>query len=287
MNLQQFFQTYPTDESCLQKLFSLKYGYKPYCLLCGKRRSFKKLAGRPVYQCGGGHQISPLAGTIFENSSTHLQLWFYAIFIMTITRSGISAKALQRELKVTYKTAWRMMKQIRSVMGKEDGEMLDGIVEVDEAFMGGNGTNRAYEWKADKKKEVIIGIVQRQGKAYLKHVPDNSKMSLVNQIVEHIDPKATIMTDEYPGYGTLYKKGYTHYSVHHASKEYVRNKIYHTNSVEGLWGRIKPAIKGVYRKVSPKYLESYMDEYCFRYNNRKNPDEMFDILLAQITSVRA
>lgn len=283
MNLRDFFEIYSTDERCLYKLFSLKYGFKPYCSFCKRRRSFKKLDGRPVYQCGGGHQISPLAGTIFENSSTHLQLWFYAIFIMTVTRSGISAKALQRELKVTYKTAWRMMKQIRMAMGKEEGNLFSGIVEVDETYVGGKGINRAYEWRQGrKKKEVLMGMVERGGRARISHIESASHTILINQIKEHIDPRAHVMTDDASSYNSLYRHGYfKHYTVDHSAKEYVRNKLFHTNSVEGLWGRIKPAVKGVYRNVSPKYLESYMDEYCFRYNNRKSPDEMFELILSQ------
>lgn len=284
MNLKDFFEIYPTDERCLYKLFSLKYGFKPYCSFCKKRRSFKKLVGRPVYQCGGGHQISPLAGTIFENSSTHLQLWFYAIFIMTVTRSGISAKALQRELKVTYKTAWRMMKQIRSVMGKEEGGLLEGIIEVDESYFGGKGVNRAYEWhQGKKKKQVLMGIVQRQGGASIKHISHAGKKILMKGIKDRVSPRSHIMTDDSPMYNDLYQYGYfNHHTVDHSAKEYVRKQLFHTNSVEGLWGRIKPAVRGVYRNVSPKYLESYMDEYCFRYNNRKNPDEMFEMILKQV-----
>lgn len=284
MILKDFIQEYSSDEACLDKIKSVRFDFKPYCAGCDKRRSFRKINGRPVYQCGGGHQISPLAGTVFEKSTTPLQYWFYAMWLMTATRGGISAKQLQRELGVTYKTAWRMAKQIRILMGKNKDQPLDGIVEVDESYFGGKGINRAYEWKQGKRtKDIVMGMVQRSGKAYMKHIPHATKEILVKEVKEHVDPNAHVMTDEHPGYKSLYQEGYfKHYTVNHAAKEYVRKRLFHTNSVEGLWGRIKPGIKGVYRKVSGKYIESYMDEYCFRYNNRKTPDQMFDLLLAQI-----
>jgi len=281
MNLKEFFEKYPDDEACLNKIMSVKYGFKPYCVGCGRRRSFKKKAGRPVYQCGGGHQISPLVDTIFEKSSTKLQLWFFAIHLMLVTRSGISAKSLQRELGVTYKTAWRMMKQIRILMGKRDNRKLKGVVEVDESFFGGKGMNRKYVPHFNEKpKDIIMGMIERDGEVVMKKIETTGRIALWEQIDKNIDRSATVMTDQFMGYKNIHQMGYDHYAVDHG-KTYVVGKT-HTNNIEGLWGRIKPGIKGVYRKVSSKYIESYMDEYCFRYNNRKTPDEMFDILLAQI-----
>lgn len=281
MNLITFLQQYPNQEICLSKVMNLRYGFKPYCRKCRCRRAFRKVKGRLVYQCENSHQICPLAGTILENSTTPLQLWFYAIFIMTKTRSGISAKTLQREIGVTYKCAWRMMKQIRIAMGKDSDGILKGIVEVDESFFGGKGYNRRYIPDFNSKpKDIIMGMVERGGNVRMMKIESTSKQELTEQIQKHIDTTATVMHDQFAGYKYLHNLGYDHHAVNHG-KTYVVGKT-HTNNVEGLWGRIKPGIKGVYRKVSSKYIESYMDEYCFRYNNRKTPDEMFDLLLAQI-----
>ncbi|MGH7202933.1 MAG: IS1595 family transposase [Candidatus Levyibacteriota bacterium] len=284
MILKEFLEQYSTSEACLDKIKSVRFGFKPFCNGCDRRRSFRKIKGRPVYQCGAGHQISPLVDTVFEKSTTPLQYWFYAMWLVGATRGGISAKQLQRELGVTYKTAWRMMKQIRILMGKDKDEKLDGIVEVDESYFGGKGMNRAYEWEQCKRsKDIVMGMVQRSGKAYMKHIAHANKETLVKEVKEHVSAKAHVMTDEHPGYKSLYQEGYSnHHTVNHVAKEYVRKRLFHTNSVEGLWGRIKPGVKGVYRKVSGKYIESYMDEYCFRYNNRKSPDQVFDLLLARI-----
>lgn len=281
MILKEFFKQYSNDEACLQKIFSVRFGFKPFCKECENRQKFTKIKGRPVYQCGSGHQISPLANTVFEKTTTSLQLWFYAIYLMTTTRGGISAKQLERELGVTYKTAWRMMKQIRILMGKRDGSLLKGTVEIDESFFGGKGHNRKYVPHFNEKpKDIIMGMIEREGQVVMKKIESTGRQALWEQLKKHVDPTATVMTDQYMGYKNIHQMGYDHHAVDHG-KTYVVGKT-HTNNVEGLWGRIKPGIKGVYRKVSSKYIESYMDEYCFRYNNRKSPEQMFDLLLAQI-----
>lgn len=141
-NLGTFLKKYHNDDACLEHLKSLKYPQGVFCDKCQAIKNFSKIKDRPVYQCSCGYQISPLASTIFEKSTTPLQYWFYAIFLMSVTRSGISAKQLQRELGVTYKTAWRMFKQIRLLMANTSNngniDLLDGTVEVDETFIGGD-----------------------------------------------------------------------------------------------------------------------------------------------------
>lgn len=126
MNLALFLKKYRSDEACLEKIRKIVFPQGITCKNCKVVTKFTKVTGRPVYQCSCGYQVSPLAGTVFEKTTTPLQYWFYALWLMTATRGGISAKQLQRELGVTYKTAWRMMKQIRILMGKRDGS-LHGI----------------------------------------------------------------------------------------------------------------------------------------------------------------
>lgn len=117
-SLKSFLEKYHNDEVCLEEIFRLKYPNGAFCEKCQQVSKFYKIAKRPVYQCSCGFQISPLAGTVFEKTTTPLQYWFYAIFMMANTRSGVSAKTLQREIGVTYKTAWRMFKQIRILMAE-------------------------------------------------------------------------------------------------------------------------------------------------------------------------
>lgn len=246
-----------------------------------------------VYQCSCGYQISPLAGTVFEKTTTPLQYWFYAIFLMTNTRSGVSAKQLQRELGVTYKTAWRIFKQIRILMANANnsGGLLDGTVEVDETFIGGKGANRRFKPNFNLiPKQVVMGMVQRNmegkggNKAYLKHIPNTGKWSLLKQIKNNVDPQARVITDEYYGYTQLKYHGYKHQFVKHKDT-YVVGDIY-TQNVEGLWSIVKRGIYGVYRVVSKKYLQAYIDEYSWRYNNRKYEDQMFERLLKEVASVK-
>jgi ISXO2-like transposase domain len=233
MILKEFLATYSSSEARLRKLMSIRYGFKPYCAVCKRRRSFKKMKNRPVYQCGGGHQVSPLAGTVFEKTTTPLQYWFYAMWLMTATRGGISAKQLQRELGVTYKTAWRMAKQIRILMGKRDGRLLQGIVEVDESFFGGKGTNRKYVPHFNEKpKDIIMGMVEREGQVVMKKIETTGKIALWEQLEKHVDTKATVMTDQLAGYTNIHRMGYEHHSVDHG-KTYVVGKT-HTNNIEGL-----------------------------------------------------
>lgn len=287
-SLGQFIRKFKNDEACLDHIFSIRFPKGAYCETCKTTSKFYKIKSRPVYQCACGYQISPLAGTIFEKTTTPLQYWFYAIFVMTMTRSGVSAKQLQRELGVTYKTAWRMMKQIRMLMANVDTNLLDGVVEVDETFVGGKGKNRATKSNFSLiPKEVVMGIVQRNGKAYFKHIPNTGKWTLLQQIKEHVDPTAHVMTDEYPAYVSLSKFGFAHDSVKHSVSEYVTAGLVHTNTVEGFWSILKRGVYGVYRVVSKKYLQTYVDEYAWRYNNRNYQGRMFDMLLGQIAEVKA
>lgn len=294
--LGSFLKQYKNDEACLEHVKEIRYPSGIFCEKCKEITNFTKIKNRPVYQCSCGYQISPLAGIIFEKTTTPLQFWFYAIFIISVTRSGVSAKQMQRELGVTYKTAWRMFKQIRLLMAnvsglEGNGELLSGTVEVDETFIGGKGKNRKFKPNFNEiPKEVVMGMVQRSDtgkggvKAYLKHIPNTGKWTLLAQIKEHVDPQARVITDQWGGYIQLPKFGYQHDSVDHG-KTYVVGDIY-TQNIENLWSTIKRGIYGVYRVVSKKYLQAYIDEYSWRYNNRKYNDKMFERLLGEIANVK-
>jgi len=142
-SLGEFLKKYSNDDKCLEEIKDLRWPKGITCPECGKKTKFYKVTGRKAYACEfGGHQVFPLAGTIFEKTTTPLNLWFYAMFLMIKTRCGVSAKQLERELGVTYKTAWRIAKQIRILMADTDSLPLNGDVEVDETFIGGKGKNR-------------------------------------------------------------------------------------------------------------------------------------------------
>lgn len=283
-----FKRKYGTHEQCLEAIKKLRFHDEMECPKCKQLSVFYHVDQRTSYACKFcGHHIYPLAGTIFEKSTTPLDLWFFAMYLMAQTRSGTSAMQLQRMLGVTYKTAWRMFKQIRMLMAQGDGSMLDGIVEIDETFIGGKGKNRRFEWQQgveEKQKQVVMGMVERGGRAYAKHIPNTGKWTLLKQIKDHVSPTARLITDEYYGYTGLKYHGYNHEFVTH-KETYVVGDIY-TQSVENLWSILKRGIYGVYRVVSPKYLQAYIDEYAWRFNNRQYAGGMFERLLNQIVEVK-
>lgn len=281
-----FKRKYGTHQQCLEAVKELRYPNGTDCPKCKKPTAFYPVSGRSSFACKlCGHHIYPLVGTIFEKSSTPLDLWFFAMYLMVQTRSGTSAKQLERMLGITYKTAWRMFKQIRLLMAS-GGDMLDGVVEIDESFFGGKGKNRAFKWHGnEKQKEILMGMLQRDGEVYIKHIPNTGKWTLIEQVKQNVSPTARVLTDEFQAYVSLPKYGYKHEAVKHSGYEYVRGDV-HTNSIEGFWGGLKRGIYGVYRVVSKKYLQAYADEYSWRYNHRTLGGGMFEALLNQVVEVR-
>ncbi len=275
MYLQNLLERFPSDDECLKEVLRLRN------LSCCNKKKLYRIRGTKGFACSCGKQFYPLKGTIFERTRTPLRLWFYAMFIMTSTRAGISAKQLQREIGVTYKTAWRMFKQIRILMADNQGQ-LEGVVEIDEAYIGGR---RKSSWRANwngEDKEVLWGAVEKGGKLRIRHVPNNGKWTLLSQIQANIKQGSTIHSDELAAYKNIPKFGYAHESVLHSKYEYARGDCT-TNHIENAWSHLKPGLVAVHRQVSKKYLQSYANEFAFRYNNRERPKEMFDILLKNST----
>lgn len=284
--LADFFRKFSTSDKCLEYLISICYPQGILCKKCGVITKFYKRKKRKALECTCGFQVSPLAGTIFEKSSTPLQWWFYAIWLMCKTRSGISAKQLQREIGVSYPTALRMFRKIREAMG-EYPEMLKGTVEVDEAYIGGLGKNRGKIWWQnwdDRPKQMVMGFVERGGNVRANHIPNTGKWTLLKEVKTHVDPSAHVMTDDNWGYRGLKYYGFKHDSVRHKLK-YVDGDIY-TNNIENFWSHLKRGLRGVYRQVSPKYLQLYVNEFAFRYNHRGHGEQMFGILMRQIVKAK-
>src|SRR3990172_5826500 len=197
------------------------------------------------------------------------------MYLMSSTRCGISAKQLERELGVTYKTAWRMAKLIRKeAMQQEDG-MFAGTVEADETYVGGRrrGTPRGRPGP-NSHKTAVFGMVERKGHVMATTVPNVRKATLMPHIIKRVMPRAIIFTDELKSYNGLPRAGYFHRRVNHSAQIYVSGNV-HTNTIEGFWALVKGGIKGVYHSVSPDYLQNYLDEYTFRYNHRKDEKPMF------------
>lgn len=284
---------FPDDASCLEWLRNFLYPEGIFCKLCQRVTKHHRVASRPSYSCDQcGHHVHPTAGTIFHKSSTSLRTWFHAIYLMASTRCGISAKQIERETGVTYKTAWRMFKQIRQLL-QEEPASLSGKVEMDETYFGGrrkrgqrtpwNKSKTGRPGSDDLQKTPIIGLVERKGRVIAHATRKLSAEKLLGMIREHVSPESTIYTDEYNPYKGIGKMGlgYQHKRIHHSAKVYVMGDI-HTNSVEGFWSLIKRGIGGVYHSVSQKFLQNYLDEYSFRYNHRYDTEPMFLTFLRQV-----
>jgi len=283
--LSDFLKKYKTNEDCLEEIKNIIYSNGVKCKICKKITPHYKIKSKKVYSCQNcGTQVSPLANTIFHKSSTDLLDWFYAIYLITQTRGGLPALELQRMLGCSYKTAWRMGHQIRKLMTDEEKGLLSGDVEVDETFVGGKGFNRIKVDFTERPKEVVMGMVERGGKLRAKHIETTGKWALREQIEKHIDPKARVFTDQFAGYHQLRKLGYSHYSVNHGKFQYRKGDAY-TQNIENVWSHLKRGINGVYHHVSKKHLQAYVDEFTFRYNNRKSED-MFALVLNRVVSVR-
>ncbi len=275
----EFFQRFPDDDTCLDHLMKVRYGESLYCPGCGCHGKFHRLRKRPVYSCQWcGHQISPMEGTPFERTHTPLTKWFYAMYLFTTSRHGVPAKELQRQLGVTYKTAWRMAHQIRKYMGTVDGDPpLDGHVEADETYIGGRRAG-GKRGRGAPGKTVVFGMVERGGDVMTRVVPNVRRATLERHIVENIEVGATVSTDELSSYAKIARFGYDHGTVNHSADQWV-DGIHHTNSIEGFWSQIKRSIRGTHIHVSRKHLSKYLGEFEFRYNLRHAPETMFARLL--------
>jgi transposase len=284
--INDFNRQFPDDAACLDWLREYLYPDGVFCEKCGRVTKHHRVVSRPSYSCDRcGHHVHPTAGTIFEKSTTPLRLWFHAIFLMAQTRCGISAKQIQRETGVTYKTAWRMFNRIRSLLSEDVGP-LGGEVEIDEAYMGGRLRDRGLSKQEAARRRMenktpVLGIVQRRGKVHATKIPGVSRDTILPVVQERVLPASMVYTDEHQTYGPLPSMGYGHRRIHHASKVYVVGDV-HTNTIEGFWSLLKRGISGVYHSVSDKYLQHYLDEYSFRYNHRDDVQPMFQTFLRRV-----
>jgi transposase len=277
-----FDKMFPDDATCLEWLKNRLYPDGIFCNACQAVTKHHRVKSRPSYSCDHcGHHVHPTADTIFHKSPTPLTTWFYAVYLMASTRCGISAKQIERETGVTYKTAWRMFKQIRTMLDDEKSGPIGGFnrkVEMDETYYGseckgthGRGT----------KKTPVIGMVQRKGGVRAFVAADVKADTLRGLIKEHVLPKSVVFTDDFRSYNGIAARGYTHYRINHSEKVYVSGDI-HTNTIEGFWSLVKNGLRGVYHSVGKHYLQSYLNEYSFRYNRRFDVQPMFTSFLHQI-----
>jgi len=292
-SLIEFMQTYPDDAACLDRLWRERFapdGHHAHCPKCDRERKFHRTKTRASYTCDTcGLHIHPMKGTIFEKSTTSLQLWFYALYLIASTRCGISARQLGRELGVTYKTAHRMFKKIRTeLMNDSDEEPLSGDVEIDETSVRGRPRGRkmtpseAAQWREAQPK--VLGMVERGGRVRARVIPSRKGPALSREVRANVNPMSIIITDDWRAY-RLRRLYLDHKIINHSAGLYVDGDVF-TNTIEGFFGNLKTGMRGAYKHVSPRYLQSYLDEFSWRYNRRKRDKPMFDLLLARAADSR-
>lgn len=287
MTYSRFLELFPDNDACLEYLKAKFFGDGTACPKCERPSKFHRISGRSAYSCQYcGHHVYPTAGTIFHKTTVSLQLWFYAIYLMSSTRCGISAKQLEREIGVTYKTAHRMFKQIRTLLAEDDEGQLSGDVEVDESAYGGKprahvSRTPGLSQKRKTHKPTILAMVERKGRVRPLVIPDRGTRSIHMAVTQHVLPSSMLFTDEWDAYKTLAPRYRGRKRINHTAKVYAEGET-HTQTVEGFFGLFKNGVRGVYHAISTTYLQNYLDEYAFRYNRRDSSQPMFWAFLDRV-----
>lgn len=285
----EFQKLFSDDDACLEYIWNARYAHIQNCPQCDREFKYYRIKKRKQYACSHcGHHVAPLVGTPFENTKLALSMWFYALYLWSITKNGISAKELERILGVHYETAWSMLKKIRGLVAQENYHIYftDGTTEIDDSYFGGKLTNKHAKEIAEIKqsrgdtgltgrsavnKTVAIGAVNREsGQAQVEVLPGKAPNLVETDsfIADTLDKNTnTVITDDFSSYKKLSERGVDHSTVEHGTGQYAHG-IVHINSVENLWSTIKRSLDGTYRGVSKKYLQMYLDEFVFRYNHR-------------------
>ncbi|MFM5907289.1 MAG: IS1595 family transposase, partial [Novosphingobium sp.] len=262
--LRQFQDRFPTEERCLDHLMRVRFGERHECYKCGKEARFYRVKARRSFACEWcGAQVYPTAGTPFDRTRTSLRDWFYVMFQFCASRNGVAAKEVERQLGVTYKTAWRMCHEIRKYMGQVDGQSPlggEGLeVEIDETLIGGKRPGKG-KGRHLENKTVVLGMVQRGGDVVTKIVPNVRRETLLPEIKAVVRAGTLVHTDHLHTYHVLRKEGYSHERVNHNIGQYVSATGSHTQSIEGFWAQLKRGINGTHIHVSGKHLSKYLGE---------------------------
>jgi transposase-like protein/DNA-directed RNA polymerase subunit RPC12/RpoP len=288
LSVREFFKRFPEEETCLEHVMDVRFGLKHTCGKCGVvDATFHRLQNRKAYACAHcGDNLYPCAGTIFQDSRTPLQVWFYAIFLFISTRHGVSGMELHRQLGVTRKCGYRIGMKIRELMDKTDvKEMIGGFgkhVELDEAYIGGHVPGGM----GGVGKTIVMGLKERGGDMRTEVIPDTSTPTLRASFHRNVKRGSIVSTDQHAGYRLLTKDGFWHGTVNHSQHEYANTDElgyrHHCNSVESFWRLFKASVRGTHVHISGKYMDRYLNEFTFRQNYREMGNAMFDVLIGAI-----
>ena len=288
MNIVQVFDRFPTQANCIAYLEKARWGNEVRCPYCGSGNTARRSDNEHRHRCYTCKtSFSATVGTIFHKTRLPLQKWFLAISLMLNAKKGISALQLSRDLEVNKDTAWRISMQIRKAMTQaEHRDLLTGIVEMDETYVGGKPRRGVKGDQPDgshsrgrgTKKAPVVGAVERDGNVTAKAVAkEKMKGRHMRAFVrDRVDTsRSLLVTDEYGGYYGMGRL-LPHQVIRHHDW-YVDGDI-HTNTIEGFWAMLKRGMVGQFHSVSRKHLQRYVDEFCFRYNRRRSePGETFEL----------
>jgi transposase-like protein len=282
--IKTFKARFPDDAACLAHIYRRRWPNGATCSSCKHEDCFYPLTGRKAYVCSWcGHQISPTAGTIFDHSPTPLTSWFHAMFLFATAKNGVAAMEIMRQIGITYKCAWRIAHKIRTLMA-QDSTILGGMLEADETYVGGvhHGGKRGV---GAEGKTPVFGVVERGGKIRAK-VIKHARSAVVMPLLLAMAAKGSMLsTDESNIYNKVESAGFIHESVRHSANQYVKGAV-HTQTIDGFWSQFKRSLNGTYHSVSPKYLQTYLDEFCFRYDHRDDSENVAETLFAMVGEVK-
>ena len=279
MNLIRVFNQFPDQAACIAHLESIRWPEVALCPLCNSDRVARKQEGQKVgrwncHNCTSSFNV--LSGTIFQGTRVPLQKWFLAISLMANAKKSLSSCQLARDLDITQQTAWYMQQRIRAAMAGADGELLQGIIEADETYLGGKPRHKGDHNKRGRGasgKTSVVGAVQREGEVRAEVTDDTKGRTVLGFIEQSVDvSESSLITDEYKAYVNAYKL-MPHRVISH-EEGYVDpdDKTLHTNTIEGFWSLLKRAWYGSHHKYTKGWSPLYVAEACWKYNHRKDAD---------------
>jgi hypothetical protein len=304
-----FDKEFPDETACKNFIVSMRWPNGVRCPRCQRSEKIYALKARPFHwvccnpDCGkrAGYRFSVISQTIFENTKIPLKIWFKAAYLVLTSKKGISALQVHRMLfgedsTHAYHTSWYMVMRWRAAM-KGDAFRLSGVIEVDETYVGGEDRNRHWKKKSAQVRKAmgeqpvtgragdkygygkvgVIGAIARKGNVVAKVIGGMGAETLSGFVRKTVSSEVTLLaTDEKQDYNYV-RPGMPHESVKHSAGEYVRGDV-HTNNIESFWSLIKRGVIGTYHHVSKDYLPLYLNEFSWRFNNRKNSEMFADLI---------